>query len=68
MVEELREAGHLLPDLEVRTINLMEGEQFTSEFTAHNPNQKIPVLIDGDRSVMESCAILQYLGEKFPTE
>jgi GST-like protein len=68
MVEELREAGHLLPDLEVRTINLMKGEQFTSEFTAHNPNQKIPVLIDGDRCVMESCAILQYLGEKFPTE
>ncbi len=68
MVEELREAGHLLPDLEVRTINLMKGEQFTSEFTAHNPNQKIPVLIDGDRSVMESCAILQYLGEKYPTE
>lgn len=66
MVEELREAGHSLVDLEVRTINLMAGEQFSSEFAAHNPNQKIPVLIDGDRSVMESCAILQYLGEKFP--
>jgi GST-like protein len=68
MVEELREAGHELPDFEIRTINLMAGEQFSAEFSAHNPNQKIPVLIDGDRSVMESCAILQYLGEKFPSE
>ena len=68
MLEELREAGHALSDLRVRTIDLMSGEQFSSEFGAHNPNQKIPVLIDGDRSLMESCAILQYLGEKFPTD
>ena len=67
MVEELREAGHSLPELQVRTVNLAAGEQFSAEFTAHNPNQKIPTLIDGDRSVMESCAILQYLGEKFPS-
>jgi len=67
MVEELREAGHDLSDLEVRTIDLSKGEQFSAEFTTHNPNQKIPVLIDGDRDVMESCAILQYLGEKYPS-
>ena len=66
-VEELREAGHPLSDLQVRTINLAAGEQFATEFTAHNPNQKIPVLVDGRTSVMESCAILQYLGEKFPS-
>lgn len=67
MLEELIEAGVDLPPFEVRTINIMAGEQFGSEFTARNPNQKIPVLIDGDTNVMESCAILQYLGEKFPT-
>ena len=67
MVEELREAGFALPDLRVRAIELMKGEQFSAEFTAANPNQKIPVLIDGDRSIMESCAILQYLAEKHPT-
>ncbi len=67
MIEELIEAGIALPDIEVRTINLGKGEQFTEEFTHHNPNQKIPVLIDGERSIMESCAILQYLGEKYPT-
>ncbi|MEM7079951.1 MAG: glutathione S-transferase N-terminal domain-containing protein [Pseudomonadota bacterium] len=67
MLEELREAGVELPDVEVRTINLQKGEQFSDEFTYHNPNQKIPVLIDDDVSIMESCAILQYLGEKYPT-
>ena len=67
MIEELVEAGIELPEVEVRAINLFKGEQFSEEFTAANPNQKIPVLIDGDRSIMESCAILQYLGEKYPT-
>lgn len=68
MVEELIEAGVELPDLKIREINLTKGEQFSDEFTRHNPNQKIPVLIDGDLSIMESCAILQYLGEKYPSD
>ncbi len=68
MFEELIEAGFELPDVTVRAIDLSAGEQFSEEFTKHNPNQKIPVLIDGDRSIMESCAILQYLGEKYPCE
>lgn len=68
MLEELIEAGVALPEVEVRYINLSTGEQFSEEFTAHNPNQKIPVLIDGSASIMESCAILQYLGEKYPTD
>ena len=67
MIEELKEAGADLPEVHVRTINLGKGEQFSEEFSSHNPNQKIPVLIDGDRSIMESCAILQYLGEKYPS-
>ena len=67
MIEELKEAGVDLPEVHVRTINLGKGEQFSEEFSSHNPNQKIPVLIDGDRSIMESCAILQYLGEKYPS-
>ena len=63
MVEELIEAGIKMPEMKVRSIDLSKGEQFTNEFTTKNPNQKIPVLIDGERSVMESCAILQYLGK-----
>ncbi|MEL7030025.1 MAG: glutathione binding-like protein [Pseudomonadota bacterium] len=67
MLEELKEAGATLPDLTVRTVNLLEGEQFTDEFTEVNPNQKIPALVHGGRKLMESCAILQFLGETYPT-
>ena len=67
MLEELIESGVDLGDFSVRTIELARGEQFADDFTERNPNQKIPVLRDGDRDVIESCAILQYLGEKFPT-
>ncbi|RZO28867.1 MAG: glutathione S-transferase [SAR116 cluster bacterium] len=67
MIEELIEAGVNLGEVSVRNINLAKGEQFAEKFLAHNPNAKIPVLLDEERSIMESCAILQYLAEKFPT-
>jgi GST-like protein len=67
MLEELVEAGVALPEVEVRTIDLARGEQFSEAFTAISPNQKIPALVDEGRCIMESCAILQYLGEKYPT-
>jgi len=56
MVEELREAGFELADVTVTPIDLMNGDQFTEAFTAVNPNQKIPALVDGDRNVIEHCA------------
>lgn len=68
MVEELREAGFDLADVKVHSVSLMAGEQFSEAFTALNLNQKIPVLVDGGRSVIESCAILMYLAEKFPSD
>ena len=68
MIEELREAGIDLGALSIRHIDLAKGEQRTAEFSAHNPNQKIPVLLEDDLSIMESCAILQYLAEKYPTD
>jgi GST-like protein len=40
------------------------GEQLTPEFTALNPNNKIPVLVDDGFVVTESGAILLYLAEK----
>jgi GST-like protein len=67
MIEELRGQGHPLEDLEVEYINIMKGEQFEPAFMAVCPNQKIPALADGEFNLMESCAILQYLGEKFPS-
>jgi GST-like protein len=40
------------------------GEQKTPEFTALNPNNKIPVLVDDGLVITESAAILLYLAEK----
>ena len=52
-------------------INLRERQQCTPEFTALNPNQRIPVIVDHDHdhgggahTVIESGAILVYLAEK----
>jgi GSH-dependent disulfide-bond oxidoreductase len=40
------------------------GDQLKPEFTALNPNNKIPVLVDGELVLTESGAILVYLAEK----
>ena len=49
---------------EVRMIDILHDEQFKPEFTAINPNNRIPALVDGEVTVFESAAILQYLGRK----
>jgi GST-like protein len=67
MIEELLELGIALPIVEVVTVDIMNGEQFSDGFTAVSANQKIPGLVHGDIRLMESCAILQYLGERFPS-
>ena len=67
MVEELKEAGVDLPDVNLHAVSL-GGDQFTPEFMAICPNQKIPAMVHDGRAIMESCAILQYLGEAFPTD
>ena len=33
----------------------------------HSPSGKVPALVDGDASVWESLAILEYLADKFPS-
>ncbi len=65
MVEELKEAGVDLGEVNLHLMDLSKGDQFTPEFTAINPNQKMPAIVHNGRPVFESCAILQYLGETF---
>ena len=69
MLEELLEAGHEGAEYDAFTINIGEGDQFTSGFVAANPNSKIPALIDKSGPVpfrvFESGAILVHLAEKF---
>ena len=51
-------------------VNILVGEQFTSDFLKLSPNNKIPAIVDTDGpggkryTMMESCAILFYLAEK----
>ena len=68
MLEELIEAGVDVGEFDVRVIDLTKGEQFEADFVERNPNQKIPTLRDNGRDIIESNAILQYLGEKHPTD
>ena len=69
LLEELLEKGHAGAEYDAYTVNIGEGEQFTSGFVALNPNSKIPALEDrsGDTPfrVFESGAILVHLAEKF---
>jgi GSH-dependent disulfide-bond oxidoreductase len=64
MLEECRLAYNVVP------VNISKGEQFTPEFLAISPNNRMPAIVDHDGpggkpiSVFESGAILQYLGRK----
>jgi GST-like protein len=54
----------------VRPVDISKGEQFSRQFLAISPNNRMPAILDpngpGGRpiSVFESGAILQYLGRK----
>ncbi len=69
MLEELLEAGHSGAEYDAWTVNISDGEQFTSGFVELNPNSKIPALLDRSGKepfrVFESGAILVHLAEKF---
>ncbi|MGH8124087.1 MAG: maleylacetoacetate isomerase [Rudaea sp.] len=43
------------------------GEQHRPEFRAVNPQELIPVLIDGAHSIRQSIAIIEYLDEVYPS-
>ena len=64
MLEECRLPYRLIP------VDISRGDQFTPEFLAISPNNRMPAIVDpdgpGDRriSMFESGAILQYLGRK----
>jgi glutathione S-transferase len=50
---------------ELVTIHL-DGDHLEPEFVAMNPFHRVPVLVDGDFTVVESLAILDYLEAKYP--
>lgn len=44
------------------------GEQHLPEYKGLNPQGLVPTLVDGDVTVGQSLAILEYLEEKYPTQ
>lgn len=70
LLEELAERGAGI-EYAVKPVNIGKGDQFTPEYLAISPNNKMPAIVDrapseGDAplSVFESGAILLYLAEK----
>ena len=64
----LEEAGL---DYEIKPVNISKGEQFSADFLAISPNNRIPAIIDREPAdggeplpVFESGAILEYLADK----
>lgn len=50
---------------EVVTVNAFAGEHKRPEYLALHPGGKLPVLVDGDLTLFESGAIVNYLAETY---
>lgn len=50
------------------TVHLVRGggEQFSPAYKAMNPSALVPTLVDGDLTLGQSIAILEYLEERYP--
>ncbi len=49
---------------EVHAVDISKGGTQTPEYLAMNPNGKIPVIVDEERTIVESGAILLHLAER----
>jgi glutathione S-transferase len=59
-------AAHLGIPLELVFVDLGKGQSHTPEFLAINPTGRTPVLVDGDFTLWESNAIMQFLASRSP--
>lgn len=51
---------------EAKRMSFDRGELKSAEFTAINPRQKVPVIVDNGFAMYESSAILEYLEDRYP--
>lgn len=56
-IEYEQESVHLVKD---------GGHQFSNQYTALNPAQLVPVLVDGELRLNQSMAILDYIERQYP--
>ncbi len=52
-------------DYETVSVSLIDGEHQQPDYLAINPQGLVPFLIDGDVSIGQSMAILEYLDERY---
>jgi glutathione S-transferase len=65
---KVRAAAHQMgTTLELDFVDLTKGQQRSPEYLALNPCGRAPVLVDGDFTLWESNAIMQYLGARTKT-
>jgi glutathione S-transferase len=60
-------ASYLKMPLEFEFVDLTKGAQFAPAYLALNPTSRTPTLVDGDFTLWESNAILQYIAAKQAT-
>jgi maleylacetoacetate isomerase len=55
-------------DCELESVHLVKngGEQHSDTYQALNPNRLVPTLVDGELSLNQSMAILEYLERQYP--
>ncbi len=51
---------------DIEPVDLRKREQKKPEFLKLNPYGKVPVIVDGQRVLFESCIINEYLNEQYP--
>ena len=57
--------AYLKADVPVQVVNIIKGEHRVPEIQKHNITGRLPILVDGDVSMWESNAIMQYLADQF---
>ena len=60
-------AAHLGIPLQLEFVDLTKGGQHTPAYLALNPTGRTPTLVDGDFTLLESNAIMQYLASQKPS-